>query len=115
MHVFIRVARFISKYCFSLLLLSYSMTIGMLTKKGRVLITKILDFYNLTFITKSINTKLPEISYDSLISNHMINIIEPIGKDGNVDLDELVPCLKSFAVHSGNLTYWINQAARSYC
>ncbi len=33
-----------------------------------------------------------------------------------VDLEnELVPCPKSFAVHSGNLTYRINQAARSYC
>ncbi len=84
-----RLFRFIVKYMFSLFIVLYSMTFGILTKKGRFVITTLLDNYKFSFITKTILPKLPKISYESVIKNDKIEIIEPFGKDGNIELDEL--------------------------
>lgn len=89
MDLFIRLLRFILRYLLSLALILYSMTVGILTKKGRLFLKTLLNFYNVTFITKTIITQLPKISFDSVITNEIIEIIEPFGKNGNVNLDEL--------------------------
>jgi hypothetical protein len=51
---------------------------------------------------------------DRLFSEISVHYLHASSTVNDIPL-KLVPCLKSFAVHSGNLKHWINQAARSYC
>ena len=93
MSLFIRLLRFILKYLLSLGIVSYAMTLGMFTRKGRSLLPTLLNLYDLTIITnrtKVTINRLPSISYNRVIANDSIEVIEPLGKDGNVTLEELV-------------------------
>ncbi len=89
MNLIVRLFNFISKYILSLVLIFYSMTVGLFTKKGRSFLVNILNYYNVTFMQVSIGTKLPNIAYGSVITKERIEIIEPVEEDGNITLGEL--------------------------
>jgi glycosyltransferase involved in cell wall biosynthesis len=85
----IQVFHFILRYLLSLVLISYSITIGIFTKKGRFCLSNLLNFYKVSFMNASISTKLPNIEVSSVITKEKIEIIESFEKDGNITLNEL--------------------------
>ncbi|MDP2922977.1 MAG: class I SAM-dependent methyltransferase [Candidatus Omnitrophota bacterium] len=68
----------------------YSITLGLITKKGRQAISFILNHSGLRFLNMSCYPNLPTISVNSVIGDEQIVVLEPKSKDGNVSLDELV-------------------------
>lgn len=85
----IRTVGFLMRLLTSILLVMYSFTLGIITKKGRKLLTIVCDYYNLNFLTNTISTKLPVILHRELIENHTIILMEPKCREGNVSLNEL--------------------------
>jgi SAM-dependent methyltransferase len=89
MKYFGRLIKFGIKFIFSTILIIYSITLGLITKRGRQIISLILNHYNLKFLYFTPCPNLPTIAVNSVIGNEEIVILELKSKDGNVTLNEL--------------------------
>lgn len=85
-----RLLQFIYRYIATLILVIYTMSIGLATKKARLLLRYIIDLYKCPFVDDAIYTSLPILPFDAVISkDDLIYLVESHAKDGNITLEEL--------------------------
>ena len=80
-----RFAERVIKYLISLVLIVYSFTVGMITKKGRYIHSLIDEYYGFAFR----KPRLPVLTWDNVISDQPVQLTELEGRPGNIPVGEL--------------------------
>jgi len=80
-----RFAERVIKYLISLMLMAYSFTMGMITKKGRYIHSLIGEYYGFAFR----KPQLPVLTWDAVITDQPVQLTELEGQPGNLPMNEL--------------------------
>nr|NIW79023.1 hypothetical protein [Calditrichia bacterium] len=75
----------IIKYIISLFLMIYSLTFGLLTKKGRYIHVIICEYFGFAFL----KPKLPVIPWEQIIRNQPVRLMDLQVNPGNMPVEEL--------------------------
>jgi predicted O-methyltransferase YrrM len=87
-----RLMRLFYEYLIFLVLTFYTISFGILTRKGRQCVRSVLTSFNISLGPTGtvISNSLSRVAIDCVISNELIEIVEPMMREGNVGLDELM-------------------------